>query len=73
MHRLAPAHVDDVRQVEAFNPMASVKDRLALAIIEDAETARHAEAGPDGGRSHLRQHRHRARDGLRRRAIPSSR
>ena len=28
---------DDVRQVESFNPGGSVKDRLEIAIIEDAE------------------------------------
>ncbi|NVJ51817.1 MAG: cysteine synthase A [Gammaproteobacteria bacterium] len=37
LQRLAPAHVDVYVKVESFNPMASVKDRLALAIIEDAE------------------------------------
>jgi len=35
--RLAPAHVDLFVKVEAFNPLGSVKDRLALAVIEDAE------------------------------------
>jgi cysteine synthase A len=37
LHRLAPAHVDLYVKVEAFNPSGSVKDRLALAIILDAE------------------------------------
>ena len=37
LHRLAPAHVDLYVKVEAFNPGGSVKDRLALAIILDAE------------------------------------
>ncbi|WMS88245.1 cysteine synthase A [Pleionea litopenaei] len=37
LQRLAPAHVDLYVKVESFNPMASVKDRLAIAIIEDAE------------------------------------
>ena len=37
IHRLAPAHVTMYVKVEAFNPGGSVKDRLALAIIEDAE------------------------------------
>ncbi|WP_144395093.1 cysteine synthase A [Pleionea sediminis] len=37
INRLAPGHVDMFVKVESFNPMASVKDRLALAIIEDAE------------------------------------
>ncbi len=35
--RLAPAHIDLYVKVESFNPGGSVKDRLALAIILDAE------------------------------------
>jgi len=35
--RLAPAHVTLYAKVESFNPGGSVKDRLALAIILDAE------------------------------------
>jgi cysteine synthase len=35
--RLAPAGVEMYAKVEAFNPMGSVKDRLALGIILDAE------------------------------------
>ncbi len=35
--RIAPAHVELYAKVEAFNPGGSVKDRLALAIILDAE------------------------------------
>lgn len=37
LHRLAPSHVDIYVKVESFNPAGSVKDRLALAIILDAE------------------------------------
>ena len=37
LHRMAPAHVDVYVKVEAFNPGGSVKDRLALGIILDAE------------------------------------
>ena len=37
LHRLAPKHVHIYVKVEAFNPAGSVKDRLALAIILDAE------------------------------------
>ncbi len=37
INRLAPANVNMYVKVEAFNPAASVKDRLAIAIIEDAE------------------------------------
>ena len=35
--RIAPAHVTLYAKVESFNPGGSVKDRLALAIILDAE------------------------------------
>ena len=37
INRLAPAGIDMYVKVEAFNPMSSVKDRLAIGIIEDAE------------------------------------
>lgn len=37
INRLGPAHVDLFVKVESFNPGASVKDRLALGIILDAE------------------------------------
>ena len=37
LNRLGPDHVDLFVKIEFFNPMASVKDRLAIAIIEDAE------------------------------------
>jgi len=37
LNRIAPAHTEMYVKVEAFNPLASVKDRLAYAIINDAE------------------------------------
>ena len=37
LHRLAPPHVALYAKVESFNPGGSVKDRLAIAIILDAE------------------------------------
>lgn len=37
VHRSAPAHVAMYVKCEYFNPLSSVKDRLAIAIIEDAE------------------------------------
>ncbi|MDH4046857.1 MAG: cysteine synthase A [Gammaproteobacteria bacterium] len=37
LNRIAPDKVEIFVKVESFNPMASVKDRLALAIILDAE------------------------------------
>ena len=37
INRLAPRGVNLYVKIEAFNPMSSVKDRLAWAIIQDAE------------------------------------
>jgi cysteine synthase A len=37
INRLAPPHVTMYVKCEFFNPLSSVKDRLAIAIIEDAE------------------------------------
>ena len=37
LNRMGPDHVDLYVKVESFNPLASVKDRLAFAIINDAE------------------------------------
>ncbi len=37
INKLAPAGVDLYVKIEAFNPLGSVKDRLALGVIEAAE------------------------------------
>src|SRR5688572_21240473 len=37
INKLAPPGIDLYVKVEAFNPLGSVKDRLALGVIEDAE------------------------------------
>lgn len=37
LNRIPPKHVEIYAKIEAFNPASSVKDRLALAIILDAE------------------------------------
>lgn len=37
LNRMGPVHVELYVKVESFNPLASVKDRLAFAIINDAE------------------------------------
>jgi len=45
LHRVAPEHVTLYAKVESFNPGGSVKDRLALAIILDAEAKGLLKAG----------------------------
>ncbi len=45
LHRTGPDHVTVYVKVESFNPMASVKDRLAYAIIIDAEQRGELEPG----------------------------
>ena len=40
INRLAPADVNLYVKIEAFNPLGSVKDRLALGVIEAAEKSR---------------------------------
>ena len=37
LNRMAPANIEMFAKVESFNPLASVKDRLAIAIVNDAE------------------------------------
>ena len=39
INKLAPDHVNLFVKLEAFNPAGSVKDRLALGVIEDAEAS----------------------------------
>src|SRR5487761_1924849 len=45
INRLAPAHVTMYVKCEFFNPGSSVKDRLAIGIIEDAERSGAIERG----------------------------
>ncbi|NGX15689.1 cysteine synthase A [Wenzhouxiangella sp. XN24] len=37
LNKIGPGHTTIYVKIESFNPMASVKDRLAFAIIDDAE------------------------------------
>jgi cysteine synthase A len=37
INRLAPPGIDMFVKVESFNPMGSVKDRMALSVIQQAE------------------------------------
>ncbi len=52
-------------KVEAFNPLGSVKDRLALGVIEAAEKSGELKPGQTVDRGDQRQHRHRPGHGLR--------
>jgi cysteine synthase A len=45
LNRMSPDHVTVYVKVESFNPMASVKDRLAFAIVTDAEQKGELEPG----------------------------
>jgi cysteine synthase A len=45
INKLAPAGVNLYVKIEAFNPMGSVKDRLALGVIEEAERSGKLEPG----------------------------
>ena len=57
-------------KLEFFNPLSSVKDRIALAMVEAAERAGRLERRQRDRRAHLRQHRHRAGLRLRRQGLP---
>src|SRR5450631_3000857 len=43
--KLGPAGINLFVKVEAFNPLGSVKDRLALGVIEDAERSGEVKPG----------------------------
>ena len=46
INKLAPPDVNLFVKVEAFNPLGSVKDRLALGVIEAVDTLRRGQARP---------------------------
>lgn len=52
INRLAPKNVSMYVKAEFFNPLASVKDRLAFAIINDAEQKGLLKAGQTVLRPH---------------------
>lgn len=45
LSRIGPEHVELYVKAESFNPMGSVKDRLALGVIEDAEKSGELQPG----------------------------
>ena len=69
INRLAPPGVNLFVKIEAFNPLGSVKDRLALGRDRGGREVRRAQAGPDRHRGDQRQHRHRPCHGLRRQGL----
>ena len=69
--KLAPPGTNLFVKIEAFNPLGSVKDRLALGVIEDAERIGKAQAGTNGHRGNERQHRDRPRHGVRPKGLPA--
>src|SRR6201988_5369337 len=48
IQRLAPKNITMYVKCEFFNPLSSVKDRLAIAIIQDAEKTGALKPGPPG-------------------------
>ena len=39
INRLFPSHITVYKKLERANPGGSIKDRIALSMVEDAETA----------------------------------
>ena len=58
-------------KLESHNPTGSIKDRVARALIEDAEEQGPDPARADDPRADLRQHRHLAGDDLRAQGLPA--
>ena len=71
INKLAPAGANLFAKLEAFNPLGSVKDRLALGSDRGRGAGRQPAARADGRRGDQRQHRHRPRDGLRAEGLPA--
>ena len=65
LNAMGPDNVDLYVKVESFNPMASVKDRLAFAIINDAEKSGELKPRANGDRGDVGKYRYRAGHGLR--------
>ena len=62
-----------LRQVRVLQPGRLGQGPAGAQHHRGGRARRHAEAGPDRGRGDERQHRHRARDGLRRQGLSAGR
>ena len=71
VNRLFDPRVEVWFKLERANPGGSIKDRIALAMIEDAEAARDPRPGLGRHRADLGQHRDRPRPRLRREGLPA--
>ena len=69
INRLAPDGVNLYAKVEAFNPLGSVKDRLALGVIEAAEQSGELKPGQTVVEATSGNTGHRPRHGLRREGL----
>ena len=58
-------------KVEFFNPGGSVKDRIAVNIIEEAERSGRPQTGRHSCRGYLRKYRPRPGDGVRQKRLQS--
>ena len=65
INNLAPDNVRLYVKAEFFNPAASVKDRLAVSIIEEAERSGALKPGQTVVEATSGKYRHRIGDGLR--------
>ena len=70
VNRLFDPRVEVWFKQERANPGGSIKDRIALAMIEDAEARGILGPGSVDHRADLRQHRHRPRARLRGQGLP---
>jgi hypothetical protein len=71
INRLAPQGVNLFVKIEAFNPLGSVKDRLALGSNRGGRKVRRAQAWPDGHRGDKWKYRNWSCHGLRGQGIPA--
>lgn len=57
LNRIVPEDAADVYvKLEFFNPAGSIKDRIALSMIEKAESRRQAQTWRHDHRTNFRQH-----------------